>query len=206
MSLLAIMRLDDSVMLRRYLIIINLLLIILSLFLVNKVYKIWKLNEYQDLSRLTKENQTTFSGPKLSDPKKLPRKEYQVIVNKDLFRPERTEWQPPSQKEQNTVVSKTTLQLRLYGIVISDDFKYAWIKEEGRKEKMKKISEGEPLNDWKVITIEPNSISLIRGEETVKYNLIEQGKPKKRTPTKSLTPKKSRPKKPPKPKKIKNKK
>ncbi|MBW1678907.1 MAG: hypothetical protein JRJ08_01995 [Deltaproteobacteria bacterium] len=142
----------------------------------------------------------------MSDPKKLPRKEYQVIVNKDLFRPERTEWQPPSQKEQNTVVSKTTLQLRLYGIVISDDFKYAWIKEEGRKEKMKKISEGEPLNDWKVITIEPNSISLIRGEETVKYNLIEQGKPKKRTLPKSLTPKKTRPKKPPKPKKIKNKK
>ena len=162
----------------------------MSLFLVNRIYKIWSPNEYQGFSQAGKKNQTNFSEPKLSVAKKLPRKGYQDIVDKDLFRPERTEWRISAQPEQGIDVAKTTPKINIYGIVISNNYKYAWIKEEGKKEKIKKISEGESISDWKVSAIEPNCVSLTRGDETVKCNLIEPGKPKKRTIPKALTLKK----------------
>lgn len=167
-------------MLRRYVILINFLLIILSLFLINRIYKIWKLKEYQNSSSVTKENQTVFLEPKLIDIQKFPRNAYQFIVNKDLFRPERTEWKPPDQSGGEKSASRPAPVITVYGIVISREFKHAWIQEQSKLEKIRIISEGEELSGWKVSKIEDNSISVKSGEKVVKYNLIEPGKPKPR--------------------------
>jgi len=176
--------------LRRYIILINFFFIILSLFLVKGIYKIWTSNEYQNVTQGTERNHGTFSEPTLNGSKRLPRKAYQDIVDKDLFRPERTEWQAPIQEQEAQTVTKTAPKIDVYGIVISNGFKYAWIKGTGRKEKSNKISEGESIEAWKVSAITPLSVSLSKGEESVEYKLIEPGKPKKRTIPKSLVPKK----------------
>ena len=176
-------------MVRRYIILINFFLIILSLFLVNRIYKIWTSNEYQNVTQGTEQKQGPFSEPTLNGSKRLPRKAYQDIVNKDLFRPERTEWQAPVEEKEAQTVTKTAPKIDVYGIVISNSFKYAWIKGAGKKDKSNKISEGESIEEWKVSAITPLSVSLSKGEESVEYKLIEPGKPKQRTIPKSLVPK-----------------
>jgi hypothetical protein len=158
----------------------------------NKIYQVWTSNKYQQFSQLIKGNTPIFPELKLNESQNLIRKDYQVIVDKDLFRPERTEWKPPDKLEKEEKVSKENPKINVYGIVISDNFKYAWIKEAGKKEKLKKVSEGETITDWKVDGIEPSFISLKKGEEIVKYYLIEPGKPKQRKIPKSLISKKPR--------------
>jgi len=184
------MRTQVIIVLRRYIILINFFFIILSLFLANRIYKIWTSNEYQNVARGTEQSHGTFSEPTLNSSKRLPRKAYQDIVNKDLFRPERTEWQAPVQEQESQTITKTAPKIDVYGIVISNGFKYAWIKGRGKKEKNNKISEGESIEEWKVSAITPHAVSLSKGEESVEYKLIEPGKPKKRTIPKSLVPKK----------------
>ncbi|RLA94994.1 MAG: hypothetical protein DRG25_01305 [Deltaproteobacteria bacterium] len=176
----------------RYLFIINFLLIIFNLFLGNKIYQVWTSNKYEQSPKLIKGNAPIFSELKLNESQNLIRKDYQVIIDKDLFRPERTEWKPPAKPTPEKTVSKENPKINVYGIVISDNFKYAWIREANKKEKLKKVSQGETITDWKVDSIEPDFISLKKGEETVKYYLIEPGKPKQRKIPKSLHSKKPR--------------
>jgi hypothetical protein len=173
---------------RRYIILINFIFIILSLFLANRIYKIWTSNEYQHVAQGTEQNQGTFPEPTLNNTKRSPRRTYQDIVNKDLFRPERTEWQAPVEEKEAQTVSKTAPKVDVYGIVISNSFKYAWIKGRGKKDKSDKVSEGETIQEWKVSAITPHAVSLSKGEESIEYKLIEPGKPKQRTIPKSLVP------------------
>lgn len=177
-------------MLRRYIIFINLFFIILSLFLVNSIYKIWTSNEYQLVAEETEQSQESFPEPTLSSSRRPSRKAYQAIVDKDLFRPERTEWRAPVEEKEAQTVSKIAPKIDVYGIVISSGFKYAWIKGRGKKDKSNRISEGESVEEWKVSAITPNAVSLSKGEESIEYKLIEPGKPKQRTIPKSLVPKK----------------
>ena len=180
-------------MLRRYIIVINFVFIILGLFLGNRIYAVWNPGEdpREGLSTAQK-GQTTFSLPALIPPKKPPRKTCQVIMDKDLFRPERTEWRPQTQSTQKVKTARTELNITVYGIVISDDLKFAWIKLEGKKQKVKKVSEGESIKGWTVSRIDPEYVELTGGGETVKHNLIKKGEPKPRTAPKSRVTKKPR--------------
>ncbi|MFH0812037.1 MAG: hypothetical protein V2A69_04255 [Pseudomonadota bacterium] len=175
-------------MLRRYILIINFFLIIVSLFLVNKIYDVWKPTGHpKESAPSVKETKPALPTLTMAEQKKIPRKAYQVIVDKDLFRPERTEWKPDVQTEQAKVAAAAAPQLKVFGIVISEGFKHAWVQEEGKAEKVKRISEGDELSGWKVSNIEFNTVSVTNGKQTVKFNLIEPGKPKARTVPKSLT-------------------
>ena len=111
-----------------------------------------------------------FSPPK-------PKNAYQAIVDKDLFRPERTEWKSTTQEGANAAL-RVPPQILVYGIVITHALKYAWIQEQGKTEKMKKISEGGEINGWKVSNIDSNSLSVKNGEQILKFYLIQPGKPK----------------------------
>lgn len=159
---------------------------ILSIFLANSIYKIWTSNDYQQVARGTEQKLETFALPRLNGSARLPKKAYQDIVDKDLFRPERTEWRAPVQEKEAQAVTKAVPKVDVYGIVISSGFRYAWVRVAGRAEKSNKIAEGESIEEWKVSAITPHAVSLSRGEESVEYKLIEPGKPKQRTIPKSL--------------------
>jgi len=179
--------------LRRYIIIINFFLIVLSILLIDGIYNIWTSKEHQQAAQGTEVPQDPFPEPKLKASVRLPKKAYQEIVDKDLFRPERTEWRAPVEEKEAATVMKTAPKLDVYGIVISGGFKYAWVKGQGTQEKSDKISEGQSIEEWRVSAITPYAVSLSRGKESVEYKLIELGKPKQRTIPKSLIPEKPAP-------------
>lgn len=177
-------------MLRRYVILINFLLIVAGLFFAVRVYNIWKADVYQDLASFTEDNQPIFSVPKLSASPKPSKNTFQVIIDKDLFRPERTEWKAQTKGEEGPV-SESAPQLVVYGIVIAEDFKYAWVEEEskGRSNKIEKVAEGGKISGWEVREINTEGVTITDGEETISYSLIEPGKPKKRKAFRPATPK-----------------
>jgi hypothetical protein len=173
-------------MLRRYILLVNFCLILASLFLVNRIYEVWKPKAKQsEASQGLKGMRTNVPTLKISDTRKNPRPAYQVIVDKDLFRPERTEWKPDVEAQK--VAAAPSPKLKIFGIVISGGFKHAWIEEEGKGGKLKRISEGEQISGWKVNSIEFSSLSLVNGNRTENYRLIEPGKPKQRVVPKQLT-------------------
>jgi hypothetical protein len=123
-----------------------------------------------------------------------PREYYEPVVNKNLFRPERTEWITPTKDPEPTVSTTSDPEVVVYGIVICDDLKQAWVRVKQQapkskrrrpnktslKGKVKKITEGDTLEGWEVKDIEPDAIYLSQGENTLEYSLIEPGKPKQR--------------------------
>ena len=183
-------------MIRHYIKIINVVLFILVAFLVNKIYNVWKPSEAKDFTSATKEKEVLVPVPKLSNPRNSPRKIYQDIVTKDLFRPERTEWKPPvTPKPEEVPIAEP--KIRVYGIVISDDLRIALVKEEvttvkmvkrGRRRKpkvvksnkLRKIEEGDSIKDWVVSTIKADAVILKSGESSKEFHLIERNDPKAR--------------------------
>jgi hypothetical protein len=177
-------------MLRRYVIIINVLLIAGSLFLLSKIFRIWAPLEPPKPVAIKKENAVNLPALKVSFAPHNPRNAYQVIVDKDLFRPER---KSPTQEGEN-VLARVPPQIVVYGIVITKASKYVWIQEQGKIDKLIKIPEGGDINGWKVITIEANAIRVKSGDQILTFNLIQPGKPKTRTissPIIQYQPKKS---------------
>jgi len=183
-----------GVMLRRYILLINLVFILLVLFFGNRIYGVWKPGT--DLNQRLSQppsNQASFSLPALLTSPKHARTDYQVIIDKDLFRPERTEWRIHSKQKQKDVNhSRTELNLTVYGIVISDDLTFAWIKLAGKNQKIKKVTEGDSMEGWTVSRIDADYVELTGGEKSVKHNLIKKGQPKSRTIPKSPITKKPR--------------
>ena len=181
-------------MLRRYSIILNLFLIIAAVFLSERVYNIWTSEASEDLVSLgVQEAQAHARASRPVKARRTLRKAFNVIPEKDLFRPERTEWIAP-QEEKSTTPEETTQptpakKMRVYGIVIADDFKQAWLLEDGnRRSKPKSYSEGDTLeNGWKVASIDPDAVTLSLGSDTVSYPLIEAGNPKPRAAPKAIT-------------------
>jgi hypothetical protein len=167
-------------MFRRYVIIINVLLIAGCLFLFSKIFRIWAPLESPKSAAIKKEHAANLPALKVSFAPYNPRNAYQVIVDKDLFRPERTEWKSPTQEGEN-VSSRVPPQIVIYGIVITKASKYVWIQEQGKIDKLIKIPEGGDINGWKVITIEANAIRVKSGDQILTFNLIQPGKPKTRT-------------------------
>jgi len=166
-------------MLRRYVMIINILLIAGSLFILSKIFKIWKTDDYLNLASMKKANAANIPALKVSFAPSNPRNAYKEIADKDLFRPERTEWKSPT-KEETDSSSEASPKLIVFGIVITSDSKYALIKEQDILGKLIKISEGDEINGLKVIAIEPNAIRVKDGDKTIRYALIQPGKPKTR--------------------------
>jgi hypothetical protein len=172
-------------MFRRYVIIINVLLIAGSLFLLTRIISIWGTDRYPKTASLNKEKPTSFLSLNMCFSPPKPKNYYQLIVNKDLFRPERTEWKSPTPEGENAL-ARVPPQLVLYGIVITKAVKYAWIQEQGKMDRLIKISEGGEINGWKVINIESNSLSVKNGAQVLTFNLIQPGKPKTRSIPKAI--------------------
>ncbi len=183
-------------MLHRYVIIINVLLIAVSLFLLSKIFRIWVPLESPKPAVIKKDNAVNLPVLKVGFSPHKSKAAYQIIVDKDLFRPERTEWKSPTGEGEN-VPARVPPQIVVYGIVITKASKFAWIQEQGKTEKMIKISEGGEINGWKVVAIESNNLSVKNNGQTLTFNLIQPGKPKIRSiPKPAMRPQHKKPAKP----------
>jgi len=193
-------------MIRPYITVINILLSLLVLFLVNEIYSLWKPGEAKDVSGTTTQTEALVEIPDLRGRRIPPRKTYQHIVEKDLFRPERTEWVPPATPKEEEPSQIGEPKIRVYGIVIYNDLKNAWIKEQLQKatvnqsrrtsrsgrsstknrtqiaksHKLKKVTEGDSIEGWVVTTIKPDAVVLKSGESSKEFHLIEHNDPKAR--------------------------
>lgn len=184
-------------MIRPYLKAINILLSILILFLVSKIYSVWEASEAREFSATAIQAEALVRVPELSDPQNPPRKIYRDVVEKDLFRPERTEWVPPSMPKQEETPQIAEPDIRVYGIVISDDLKIALVKEQAKtvktvrrgrqsklqvvaSNKLQKIKEGDSIKGWRVSAIEAETVVLRSGESSKEFHLIEPNDPKAR--------------------------
>lgn len=93
---------------------------------------------------------------------------YQVIVQKDLFRPSRTESKPDTAKSG----LPPTLPPKLFGVMIMDNDKIAILEDPASKRK-KTYRVKDSIGDFVVSDIEKDKIILLRGEEKVVVNLRE---------------------------------
>jgi len=166
-------------MIRRYTLVLNVLFVIASLLLIDRIYGIWTSDDQPTTgSSGIKRGSSGINVPYVSQPNRVQRRAYNVITQKDLFRPERTEWASPTDESGQSASATPAKQLTVYGIIVGTETKEAWVLEEGKQGKAKKVAEGDMLDDWRVSRIDPTVVSLTRGSQTVSYNLIEPGKPK----------------------------
>ena len=149
-------------MFRRYVIIINVLLIAGSLLLLTRIISIWGTDRYPKTASLNKEKPTSLLSLNMCFSPPKPKNYFQLVVDKDLFRPRRTEWKSPDQEGEN-IHSRVPPQIVVYGIVITKASKFAWIKEQDKIDDLTKIPEGGEINGWKVSKIESNSLSIKKG-------------------------------------------
>lgn len=175
-------------MMRRNLVLINGFLIVLCLVLVERIYHVWNEHERTPASGPVSEKPALLTECKPVVRQLSPRNVYQVVAEKDLFRPERTEWKPPVAAKEIEAAKKPAPQITVFGIVIAGDRRQAWIQDPKAAGKLRKIVEGEEMDGWKVSKISPNDVSLTCGAETKSYRLIEEGKPKARAVPRAATP------------------
>lgn len=165
---------------RRNLILVNGFLIVLCLVLVERIYHVWDDHGRAPASSPGSEKPVLLAEFKPVVRQLSPRNVYQVVADKDLFRPDRTEWKPPVAAKELEAAKKPAPQITVFGIVIAGDRRHAWIQDPKAAGKLRKISEGEDMDGWKVGKIAPNDVNLTCGAETKSYRLIEEGKPKPR--------------------------
>lgn len=175
-------------MMRRNLILLNGFLVVLCLVLVERIYHVWDDRGKGAASNIGGEKPVLLAEYKPVVRQIFPRNAYQIVANKDLFRPERTEWKPPVAGKELEAAKKPAPQLTVFGIVIAGDRRHAWIQDPKIAGKLKKVSEGEEMDGWKVSKITPNDLSLTCGAETKAYRLIEEGKPKARVVPRAPAP------------------
>jgi len=112
------------------------------------------------------QKKTQIEKGKAEEPKK-DIAAYQVIIQKDLFRPSRTEYKPPAKS-----ALPPTPPPKLFGILIMDNNKIA-ILEDSTSKKKKNYHIGESVGDLVVSEIEKDKVILLRGDEKVIVNLRE---------------------------------
>jgi len=118
---------------------------------------------------------------------------YNVIGQKNLFRPERREWVSPvnvenssqEKKPEKAVRAKPPPRLTLYGTIIyGDDVKIAIIKGAGSRgspEEKRNYRLGDEISGYKIKEIKEERVVLAKGEEVIELKLRE-GKPRRTAP------------------------
>lgn len=147
---------------RRYF-LIHIALSGLAIFLGFRLYGIWATSSEE----VHPPKNVSLKKEKSESAKVKEKGEYQVIAQKDLFRPSRTEYRP----ETATSLSQGPPP-KLFGIMIMDNDRVA-ILEDSSSKKRKTYRIKDSIGDFVVSDIESNKVVLMRGEEKVVVNLRE---------------------------------
>lgn len=148
---------------RKNFILINIVLACLLIFFSYRIYSIWSSPMEEIRASQKKAQQEKGKAEEVRRDMAV----YQVIVQKDLFRPSRTEFKPLAKS-----ALPPTPPPKLFGILIMDNNKIA-ILEDSTSKKKKNYHVGESIGDLVVSEIEKDKVILLRGGEKVVVNLRE---------------------------------
>lgn len=145
--------------------LINLALSCLAIFLAFRLYETWN----APMEEVSPPQKKTEAKRRLEAPEvKKDIGTYQGIVQKDLFRPSRTEYKPDTSKS----VLPPSPPPKLFGVLIMDNNKIA-ILEDPSSKRRKNYHLGDNIGDFVISEIEKEKVVLLRGEEKVIVNLRE---------------------------------
>ena len=181
--------------------IINLILACLVAFFGTKIYRVWS-----EPSGPTVEITRVASKKRVqSRPRRVVRKSkvkpssfYQVVVEKNLFSPERKGPEPESgdEKEKDTVEGeKGPGNILLYGIVVKGSYRKALLSNPDRTKDKRRfvwVSVGDSLGDYKLVDIQSEKVFLEKGGKRYELSLYAGKKrrnlprPKKSIPTRPV--------------------
>jgi len=146
--------------------IINFILFGLAIVLSYMLYDIWR-TPIEEVHPPEKKTQGKIKSE--TDETKKDIVAYQVIVQKDLFRPTRTEWKEEAIKSGLPPTPPPTL----YGIMITDNDRIAILEESPSSIKRKIYRVKDQIGGFVVSEIEREKVVLIRGEEKIVVSLRE---------------------------------
>lgn len=186
--------------------IANFLLVLIAIFLSIKAYEIWSNGERMNSGISTGKKSISHPVKAIGKKEIPPGTDYEVVVQKNLFWPDRLESEPQKPEQKTKVEPKADgkhlrrlekdIELtNLYGVIIVDDRKEALINEipvgrrgilkEGRQIKRAKV--GDTVGRFKVKEIRETNVLLSAGGREWQVSLFDIDKPKKRGRAKKKT-------------------
>ncbi|OPX41361.1 MAG: hypothetical protein B1H13_02425 [Desulfobacteraceae bacterium 4484_190.3] len=200
--------------------LINILLAVCVSFFGIKAYGVWSGEKKAALEMQPVE--TRKAKPVRKSKKRISKKvappeiEYDVVVSKNLFSPERTEAKPDKAKESPKAKAKdpkadkllmaSLKKIVLYGVVIADDYKSALVTDvktskvfaksrysrhpqKGAKKELIWVKVGDDLGDFKVADIMEDRVLLKNGSKSYDILLYDENKSKIRSTTPNVAKK-----------------
>jgi len=200
--------------------LINILLAVCVSFFGIKAYGVWSGEKKAALEMQPVE--TRKAKPVRKSKKRISKKvappeiEYDVVVSKNLFSPERTEAKPDKAKESLKAKAKdpkadkllmaSLKKIVLYGVVIADDYKSALVTDvktskvfaksrysrhpqKGAKKELIWVKVGDDLGDFKVADIMEDKVLLKNGSKSYDILLYDENKSKSRSTTPNVAKK-----------------
>lgn len=118
--------------------------------------------------------------------------DYEIIVEKNLFSPERKAWKPAEGSQEETAEPVSAAQrvnareFRLYGVTLTDQEKMALVYYQRLPENSRQrvVSEGEAVYSdreggdqiFRVVSIEPESVTIEAGTDTFEVGLFSHAR------------------------------
>ncbi|GBC60195.1 hypothetical protein DENIS_1146 [Desulfonema ishimotonii] len=167
--------------------LINVMLVACALILGVNAHHVWT-DKGRPLPRVRGDAQdAALPGQKPADrPKKLARSAYKVVVEKNLFSPEREEFVPEVPEEaaepEASPVKISGRKVVLYGVILMDDYQKALINNPTRKgdePPNRWVAVGDTVGNLKVAAIEKESLLLNDGGK--KYEVLLYDRKKQRS-------------------------
>jgi hypothetical protein len=168
--------------------VLNLLLIATAIFLFNEVND--SLN-YKNINfTIPKAKELIEDSEEIEEPESAVNySDYVVIAENNLFHPTRKI--ASGIKEEQQVVRP---EIILYGTLITDEKRIAYIEDKknpystaGRGKRQVAVNEGSTVAGYKLTKVNPESIMLVRGEDTITVNLNSQKERKAGEATSKMT-------------------
>ena len=167
--------------------LINFVLTVLALIMGFNTYNVWVRDEQKIEIKDNKKFKTPLNVKKINSRKTLPESSYRVIVDKNLFSPDREEFIPEKTETEVKQVKISGRKITLYGVIIMDNYKKALIDNPAREMDdplHKWVKEGDMVGDFIVATINNESILLKEGIK--KYEILLYDEKKRRPQTISV--------------------
>ena len=185
--------------------IANFLLVLFAIFLTIKACEIWSNGEKGNPRNPIAKKPIAYPERIITKREIPPATDYEVVVQKNLFWPDRLESEPQKPGQKTKAEPKTdggrlrTLEkiiklTNLYGVIIVDDRKEALISQVpfGRRGiskggGVKRTKVGDTVGRFKVKEIKDTSVLLTAGGHEWRISLFDKDKPKKRVPVRKET-------------------
>jgi len=169
--------------------IINLVLACLVAFFGTKIYRVWS-EPTRPVVKATRVSPKKRVKPKarrvVQHSRVRPESSYQVVVDKNLFSPERKGPEPGPEGEkvkEPDKEEKLPANILLYGVVVTGNYRKALLTNPDRSKDKRQfvwVSVGDTLGDYKLADIQSEKVFLEKGGKRYEVSLYA-GK-KRRTP------------------------